>query len=62
MIPKGVTEYEKIITKTYKVSKGDSSFLIAQKYQMNLSEFLRLNHLTPRSTIYPGQVLLVKAE
>ena len=62
LIPKGVTEYEKIITKTYKVSKGDSSFLIAQKYQMNLSEFLRLNHLTPRSTIYPGQVLLVKAE
>jgi membrane-bound lytic murein transglycosylase D len=62
LIPTGVTEYEKIITKTYKVSKGDSSFLIAQKHQMNLSEFLRLNHLTPRSTIYPGQVLLVKAE
>ena len=62
MIPKGVAGYEKIRTNTYRVSKGDSSFLIAQKYQMNLSEFLRLNHLTPRSTIYPGQVLLVKAE
>ena len=62
MIPKGVASYEKIITKTYTVSKGDSSFLIAQKHQMNLSDFLRINHLTPRSTIYPGQILLVKAE
>jgi membrane-bound lytic murein transglycosylase D len=62
LIPKGMSEDEKITTKSYRVSKGDSSFLIAQKHQMNLSEFLRLNHLTPRSTIYPGQVLLVKAE
>ncbi|HDR16641.1 MAG TPA: LysM domain-containing protein, partial [Desulfobacteraceae bacterium] len=34
---------------------------IAQKYRMDLSDFLRLNRLTPRSTIYPGQELLVKA-
>jgi membrane-bound lytic murein transglycosylase D len=62
LIPKGMSEHEEITTKSYTVSKGDSSFLIAQNHQMNLSEFLRLNHLTPRSTIYPGQVLLVKAE
>jgi len=49
-------------TKTYVVEEGDSPFMIAQKHQMNLAEFLKLNNLTPRSTIFPGQVLLVKAE
>ncbi len=49
-------------TKNYKVLKGDSPYKIAVRHQMNLSEFLRLNRLTPRSTIFPGQVLLVKAE
>ena len=47
---------------SYMVQKGDSPYLIAQRYQMNLSEFLRLNRLTPRSTIFPGQTLLVRAE
>ncbi|MCP4680815.1 MAG: LysM peptidoglycan-binding domain-containing protein [Desulfobacterales bacterium] len=51
-----------IKTGTYTVQKGDSPYLIAQQYRMSLSEFLRINHLTPRSTIFPGQVLLVKAE
>jgi membrane-bound lytic murein transglycosylase D len=46
----------------YIVRKGDSPYLIAQKYRMDLSDFLRLNKLTPRSTIYPGQKLLVKAD
>jgi len=46
----------------YLVRKGDSPYLIAQKYRMDLSDFLRLNKLTPRSTIYPGQKLLVKAD
>lgn len=62
LIPTGVTALKKMKTKTYIVLQGDSPYIIAQKYQMNLSEFLRLNHLTPRSTIFPGQVLLVKAE
>ena len=62
VISKDLTASEKIDTKKYKVLKGDSPFIIAQKHQMNLSEFLRLNHLTPRSTIFPGQVLLVKTE
>ena len=51
-----------IKTKPYTVLKGDSPYKIAQKYQMNLSEFLRINNLAPRSTIFPGQILLVKAE
>lgn len=49
-------------TKRYVVEEGDSPFMIAQKHQMNLAEFLKLNNLTPRSTIFPGQELLVKAE
>jgi LysM repeat protein len=36
--------------------------VIAQKNQMSLSEFLRLNSLTPRSTIFPGQTVLIKAQ
>jgi membrane-bound lytic murein transglycosylase D len=62
MIPKGSTALIKMKTNTYTVLEGDSPYTIAQKYQMSLSEFLRLNHLTPRSTIFPGQVLRVKAE
>jgi membrane-bound lytic murein transglycosylase D len=61
-IPKGVGVAKDIKTKTYRVLKGDTAFVIAQKHQMDLSEFLSLNHLTPRSTIFPGQVMLVKAE
>ncbi len=49
-------------TTRYKVEEGDSPFVIAQKHQMSLAEFLKLNHLTPRSTIFPGQIVLVKAE
>ena len=62
VISKDLTATEKIDTKKYLVLKGDSPYIIAQKHQMNLSEFLRLNRLTPRSTIFPGQLLLVKAE
>jgi LysM repeat protein len=46
-------------TQEYIVKKGDSPYLIAKRYSMNLSEFLTLNGLTPRSTIFPGQVLQV---
>jgi len=49
-------------TASYRVLKGDSPYIIAQKHEMELSTLLRLNRLTPRSTIFPGQVLLVKAK
>ena len=49
-------------TIAYRVLKGDSPYIIAQKHQMELSTLLRLNQLTPRSTIFPGQILLVKAK
>jgi len=61
-IPGGSASTISMNTKSYKVRKGDSAYVIAEKHQMNLSEFLTLNCLTPRSTIYPGQTLLVKAQ
>jgi len=62
VIPKRLTALKEIKTKTYTVLKGDSPYLIARRHQMNLSQFLRINHLTPRSTIFPGQEVLVRAE
>ncbi len=61
-IPKTATIPIPFKTKPYKVLEGDSPFMIAQKHQMSLSEFLKLNHLTPRSTIFPGQIVLVKSD
>ena len=46
--------------KTYLVKRGDSPFEIALKYKMPLERFLRINRLTPRSKIYPGQKLFIQ--
>jgi membrane-bound lytic murein transglycosylase D len=46
-------------TTTYMVKEGDSPFIIAKRHHMNLGDFLRINNLTTRSTIFPGQELLV---
>lgn len=54
--------YAEVKTRKYTVRKGDSPYLIAHRHRMNLADFLRLNRLTPRSTIFPGQVLLITAE
>jgi membrane-bound lytic murein transglycosylase D len=61
-IPKASSSFASIKTKPYTVLKGDSSYIIAQKHKMSLSQLLSINYLTPRSTIYPGQTLLVKAQ
>jgi membrane-bound lytic murein transglycosylase D len=45
---------------TYLVRRGDSPYTIARRHNMSLGELLRLNGLTPRSKIYPGQELRVK--
>jgi membrane-bound lytic murein transglycosylase D len=45
---------------TYYVQRGDSPYVIAQKYNMSLNQFLRINNLTPRSTIYPGQSVKIE--
>ncbi len=44
----------------YYVKRGDSPFTISKKHNMPLERFLRINRLTPRSTIYPGQKLWVE--
>ena len=49
-------------THKYRVRRGDSPYLIAKKHKMNLYEFLKINDLTPRSTIFPGQIVLVETE
>ena len=45
---------------TYHVQSGDSPFTIAKKYNMSLNRLLALNHLNKRSTIFPGQKLIVE--
>ncbi len=45
--------------KTYQVKAGDSPFQIAQLHSMELKHFLKINQLTPRTRIYPGQTLYV---
>ncbi|MDO9565553.1 MAG: LysM peptidoglycan-binding domain-containing protein [Candidatus Desulfaltia sp.] len=44
----------------YMVKRGDSSFSIARLNNMSLEHFLRINRLTPRSKIYPGQKLYIE--
>ena len=46
-------------TKTYKVKEGDYPALIAKKHDMEVSDFLKLNNMTPKSTIRPGQAVKV---
>ncbi len=46
--------------KTYRVKRGDSPYHIAVLHNMPLERFLRINDLTPRSKIYPGQHLTVE--
>ena len=51
---------KKEILKTYHVKRGDFPFEIAKKHNMSLKRFLRVNHLTVNSKIYPGQKLYVE--
>ncbi|MGD9364278.1 MAG: LysM peptidoglycan-binding domain-containing protein [Desulfobacteraceae bacterium] len=45
---------------TYSVQRGDSPYTIALKHNMALERLLRINQLTPRSKIYPGQKLFIE--
>lgn len=46
-------------TQYHLVARGDSLSLIASKYGLTVNELCKLNKLTPRQPIYPGQKLLV---
>jgi membrane-bound lytic murein transglycosylase D len=60
MIPAGQNPCPSGPTKSYTVRGGDNPYLIAKKYEMELADFLKLNHLMPGSTIFPGQTMAVK--
>jgi membrane-bound lytic murein transglycosylase D len=61
VIPVGAqTEEAPAGLKIYNVRKGDTPFMIAKRFKMPLESFLRINRLTPRCTIYPGQRLKVE--
>jgi len=46
--------------KAYVVRPGDTPYDIARKHNMSLGRFLRLNRLSSRSSIYPGQSVWVE--
>jgi membrane-bound lytic murein transglycosylase D len=62
VVRQGVDEAMLEGTRSYRVKKGDSPYRIATLHNMELERFLRINQLTPRSKIYPGQTLLVDAK
>ena len=59
--PRPVATCAVVPTKSYTVKGGETPFLIAKKHEMELGDFLKINNLTPHSTIFPGQSVLVKA-
>lgn len=62
VVRQGVDETMLAGTRSYRVKRGDSPYQIAMSHKMELGRFLRINNLTPRSKIYPGQSLLVDAK
>lgn len=44
----------------YRVKSGDTPIKIAKRHDMDLDYFLKVNNLTQKSTIYPGQKIFVK--
>lgn len=46
----------------HEVRSGDTLYWIAQQYGTSVEELCRLNNLTARQVIYPGQKLLVASE
>lgn len=61
-IPRAQTQARNIKTTNYLVQKGDSPYLIAERYKMSLAEFMQINNLTSTCTIFPGQTLQVRVQ
>jgi membrane-bound lytic murein transglycosylase D len=59
-IPGGEENADAGDRRTYRVRRGDSPYTIAHQHRMSLNQFLRLNNLSRRSTIYPGQLVYVE--
>ena len=58
-VSKGSTDSKPGASQIYIVRRGDSPYLIARRHSMNLYDFLKINNLTAKSTIYPGQEVKV---
>lgn len=48
-------------TKPYPVLKGETLAVVAHKHRMTMEELARLNGIQPSASLWPGQVLRVKA-
>jgi membrane-bound lytic murein transglycosylase D len=59
--PSQVATCAVVPTRNYTVKGGETPFMIAKKHEMELGDFLKINNLTPHSTIFPGQAVLVKS-
>ncbi len=46
----------------YIVKEGDTAYSIAKRHNMNFTEFLKLNNLTDKSIIRPGQALKARPQ
>ena len=58
--PIGTGETQKSRQNTYSVRSGDTLYGIAQQHNMTLDRLIALNNLSPRSTIQPGQKIIVE--
>ncbi|MDL2269305.1 LysM peptidoglycan-binding domain-containing protein, partial [Desulfosarcina sp. OttesenSCG-928-G17] len=58
-VPDSKSRQVRPLPKTYAVRRGENPSLIAQKHKISLNQFLKLNNMTSRSTIYPGQKVRV---
>ena len=56
-----ISSCRQVVAAGYTVVKGDSPYTIAQKHGLSVEDLLRINGLNSQSTIFPGQVLTVKA-
>ena len=57
---KSVIQDLAMVSGSYHVRTGDSPYVIARKHGMSLDHFLKINNLTSRSTIYPGQSVKIE--
>ena len=55
-----VRDVEQLGTNKHIVTKGDSLSVIAQKYNIELDQLMKMNNLSKSDSITPGQVLVVK--
>ena len=64
-LERSISELNKLVTsrtkkgRYHEVRQGDSLFKIAQKHGITVEELCRLNKITSKTVIRPGQKLLV---